>query len=224
MPRGFVFITGSERCLLSHPDSISSQWLINIQSCLLDCLWPCALNDSTGPALHPAPLILAESLCTVPCLAPGMPSPQGDFPHLYQTGVRLGLSSRRKVVRTDASNLGLGGTVRGQSGIQLLVQPGAKPTHQLPRNEGRFSQPKNLSASLKGAPHPCPFRQHDGGSLYKTPSSGHGPSTAGVPKLFHSMTHLDKYNLFHDPPKYLRSKNYLHYFKLNLLKVLYGRN
>ncbi len=29
------------------------------------------------------------------------------------------------------------------------------------------------------------------------------PST-GVPKLFHSTTHLDKYNLFQDPPKYLR--------------------
>ncbi len=31
-------------------------------------------------------------------------------------------------------------------------------------------------------------------------------SGAGVPKLFHSMTHLDKYNLFQDPPKYLRLK------------------
>ncbi len=114
MPRGFVFITGSERCLLSHPDSISSEWFINIQSCLLDCLWPCILNDYTGPALQLSPLILAQSLYTVPCLAPGMPSHQGDFPHLYQTGVLLGLSSRRKVVRTDASNSGLGALCEGK--------------------------------------------------------------------------------------------------------------
>ncbi len=100
--------------------------------------------------------------------------------------------------------LWFGCTLRGQSGIHLLVKPEAKPTHQLRRNDGRFSHPKNLPASLKGAPYPCLFRQHDGGSLYKTPVSGHGPSTAGVPKLFHFMTHLDKYNLFHDPPKYLR--------------------
>ncbi len=88
------------------------------------------------------------------------------------------------------------------------------PAHQLPQNDG-----KNLSTSLKGAPHPCLFRQHDGGSLYKTPSRRtHGPSTAGVHKLFHSTTHLDNYNLFHDPPKYLR------YLSLILIKSFIWQN
>ncbi len=33
---------------------------------------------------------------------------------------------------------------------------------------------------------------------------GMGRRISGVPKLFHSATHLDGYNLFRDPPKYLR--------------------
>lgn len=66
-------------------------------------------------------------------------------------------------------------TIQGQTGIQLLVQPGAAPTHQLPRDDGGFSSPKNLPTSLKRGP--CPdnmtvvaYINHQGGmrlhSLY----------------------------------------------------------
>lgn len=51
------------------------------------------------------------------------------------------------------------------------VQTGATLIYQLLRNDGCFSGPKNLLASLKGAPRPCPFRQHNGGSPYKSAGS-----------------------------------------------------
>ncbi len=65
--------------------------------------------------------------------------------------------------------LGLGRSVRGQSGIRLLVNPRMTPTHQLPRNDGCLSGPRDLPTSLTGALRPSPFGQHNCSSLYQLP-------------------------------------------------------
>ncbi len=70
------------------------------------------------------------------------------------------LTSRRKVVTTDASNSGWGTLLEG---ILLLVSPVAMPAYQLLRAVGCFPGPD----SHKEAPCPSLFRQHDGGSLYQ---------------------------------------------------------
>lgn len=64
--------------------------------------------------------------------------------------------------------LRLGGTVRGQTSVQLLVQPGEMPFYQLPGNDNVFSDPKNLSTSPEGTPHPRLVGQHDSGGLHKS--------------------------------------------------------
>ncbi len=88
--------------------------------------------------------------------------------HLFQSGIPLGLTSRRKVVTTDASNSGWGAPYKGR--------PAFGSWADLERclyinflETGIFSSPKNFPTGLKGAPRPGPLRQHDGGSFYKSP-------------------------------------------------------
>lgn len=68
--------------------------------------------------------ILAQSLCSILCLASGRFYDKVNHccvravapwttSHLFQTGVRLGLTSRREVVTTDASNSGRGALLEG---------------------------------------------------------------------------------------------------------------
>ncbi len=136
------------------------------------------LCNSSEPASHAAHSVLAQSPHSTPHLgrlpvrvdhhcikavAPWMTS------RLFQTGVRLGLTSRRKVITTDASNSGWGRPVGRQSGIRLLVSPGATPAYQLPRDVGGFLGPENLLTGLKGAPRLGPVGQHDGGCLHQSP-------------------------------------------------------
>lgn len=80
--------------------------------------------------------------------------------HLYQTGIHLGLTSRWKVVTTDACEMG--SSVRGHPGIRLLVQPGEMPAYQQPRNDAIVSGSQNLPASPTGVP------QHDDDGLHKS--------------------------------------------------------
>ncbi len=107
-----------------------------------------------------------------------MSSPQGE--PLHQSCGPLEGSSPvldRRSIWTDLQEEGghglclhlrLGSIIQGQIGIQLLVQPGSALTHQLPRDDGHFSSPKNLPTSLKRGP--C-HDNHQGGmslhSLYR---------------------------------------------------------
>ncbi len=82
------------------------------------------LCDTSRPAPHAASSILDQSQCPITCLAPGTVLCQSKPPlcqscgpwttsRLFQTGVWLGLTSRRKMVTTDASNLGWGALLEG---------------------------------------------------------------------------------------------------------------
>lgn len=70
---------------------------------------------------------------------------------------------------TDTSNSGWGALCEDRPVFSSWSSLGEDPAYQLPRNDGSFSGPKNLPASPKGAPHPCPFRQHGGDGLHKSP-------------------------------------------------------
>ncbi len=92
------------------------------------------LCDSSGPASHAAPSVLAQSLRSIPRLAPGAASCQGR-PPLYQgCGPLDDLSNvpNRNEVRPDLQKegshsgrvqLGLGHPAGGQSGVRLLSAP-----------------------------------------------------------------------------------------------------
>uniref|UniRef100_A0A673IDU6 WD repeat-containing protein 70 n=1 Tax=Sinocyclocheilus rhinocerous TaxID=307959 RepID=A0A673IDU6_9TELE len=82
--------------------------------------------------------------------------------------------------------LGLGSSAQRQTGVWLLVKPGAALAHELPRGDGGFSGPKKLSAGLKGAPHSGPFGQYDSYSLYQSPrrSQVTPPSQVGLTPPF----------------------------------------
>lgn len=116
------------------------------------------------------PSILAESLSPVPRLAPGLISYQGNPPlhqssvlepssRLYQSGVPLGLTSRWKMVTTDASNLGWGDLHKGKlvfgswSILEQLLHINCLEMLAV------FLALKNFLPALK--------RQHDGDSLYQ---------------------------------------------------------
>lgn len=64
----------------------------------------CLLCGTIGHAQHAAPAVVAKSVSPICVTAVA----HWKDPHLYQTGVQLGLTSRKKVVTTDASNLGWG--------------------------------------------------------------------------------------------------------------------
>ncbi len=134
------------------------------------------LCDSSGLASYAAPPILAQSLSPIPRVVPGPVLHQGKPPLCHVCGPLDSFSpvSTRCTVGTDLQEegghhrrlqLGLGYSVGGQSGILLLVSPGAMPAYQLPRAVGCFPGPD----SHKGAPYPGPVRQHDGGSLHQPP-------------------------------------------------------
>ncbi len=83
--------------------------------------------------------------------------------------VSLVMVCRRKVVSTDASNLGWGGAVLRQTGLRPLVEEGRLPSHQLPGNTGRMFGPSHLSARPEGTSRLNPLGQYDGGVLHKSP-------------------------------------------------------
>ncbi len=133
-----------------------------------------------GPASHATVSVLAQSPCSIPCLAPGMASYQGR-PSLCQSCGPLddlsSVSSRREV-RADLQKEGsyngclqlrLGRPVGVQSSVRLLVSPRAASAYQLPRDVGDFLSPESLPAGLKGAPRPSLVRQYDGGGLHQSP-------------------------------------------------------
>ncbi len=119
--------------------------------------------------------------CSLPCLVPGPFLYQGN-PLLHQSHGPLenfSSVSNRRPLGTDLQKEssydrclqpGLGSSVQGQTSVWLLVKPGAMLTHQLPRDDGVFSGPKNLPASIKGAPCPGLLGQHDSGSLHQSPT------------------------------------------------------
>ncbi len=78
-----------------------------------------------------------------------------------ERGVPLGMFYRRKVVLTDASNLGWGALCDGK--------PARSPSHQLPGNAGSMFGPSHLYVRPEGAPHLSPLGQYDGGVIYKWP-------------------------------------------------------
>ncbi len=103
------------------------------------------------------------------------------------------LTSRRKVVKTDASNTGWGALFEGNPASGSRSHLDAMPAYQLPRNVGSFSGPKNLLTSLKRVPRPGPFRQHDGGSFPKSPRRRqvmHPLQDGATPPLWAHWTHL----------------------------------
>ncbi len=99
----------------SPPQSISENALPHV----------CHLHSySPGPATHAAPSILAKSPCSVPRLAPGPRSLKVTHrclkamaprttPRLFQSGLQLGTTSRRKIVTADASSSGWGALYEG---------------------------------------------------------------------------------------------------------------
>ncbi len=81
------------------------------------------LCDSSGPASHAAPPILAKRPCTIPCLATVMFSFQGNLPLLQNCGPLenlspvsvshpIGTDLQKEVVMTGASNSGWGHCTR----------------------------------------------------------------------------------------------------------------
>ncbi len=90
-------------------------------------------------------------------------------PCLYQADVQLGLTSRRKVVMTDAYNSGWGAQCDGR----LVFGSWSSLEQRLHINCLErmvvFSGPQNLPSSPKRAPYPPLFGQHDYGSLYNSP-------------------------------------------------------
>ncbi len=66
-------------------------------------------------------------------------------------GVTLGMVCRRKMVSTDASNLGW-----------PLVEEGRLPSHQLLVNAGSMVGPSHFSARPEGTSRLSPYGQYDG--------------------------------------------------------------
>ncbi len=66
-----------------------------------------------------------------------------------ESGVPLGMVCRRKMVSTDASNLGWGALCDGKPAFGLWSKKGL-PSHQLPVNAGSMFGPLHLSARPKG--------------------------------------------------------------------------
>ncbi len=128
------------------------------------------LCDPLGPASHAASPILAQSFSPVPNHHYVKAVALRTASRLSQPGVQMGLTSKRKVITTDASNSGWGALLEGNPAFSSLsAQERWLLTYQLPKTSGGFPGPGNLPTGHKGAPRPGPVRQHDSGSLHQLP-------------------------------------------------------
>ncbi len=116
-----------------------------------------------------------------------------------EKGVAMGMICSRKVVTTDASNTGWGGTVRRQTDFRPLVESGERIPHQLLGNASSMSSLPVLPARPNRTPRANPLGQHVCGVLFKSPRksllevplhSGRAPSGVGSaqPALAESST------------------------------------
>ncbi len=138
------------------------------------------LCNTSGPASHAAPSNLAQCPSSIPRLASGTVSYQDRPPLCQSCGPLddLSLVSDRNEVRADLQEegshnrriqLGLGRPVGGQSGVRLLVSPGAMPAYQLPKDVGGFLSPEKLPTGLEGAPRLSPVGPYNCGVLHQPP-------------------------------------------------------
>ncbi len=86
-----------------------------------------------------------------------------------ERGVPLGVVCRRKVVSTNASNLGWGALCDGKPSFGPLVEEGRLLSYKRPGNTGSMVGPSHLSARPEGTSRLSPFGQYDGGVLHKSP-------------------------------------------------------
>ncbi len=109
-------------------------------------------------------------------------------PQWMEKGVAMGLVHTRKVVTTDASNIGWGGAVRRQTDLRPLVEDGERLPHQLLGNASSLSSLPVFPAGPNRTPCADSLRQHVRGVLYKSPGrclleaplySGRSPSGMG---------------------------------------------
>ncbi len=116
------------------------------------------------------------------CLAALAPCKDSQW---MERGMPLGMVCRRKVVMTDASNIGWGALVRWHADFRPLVETGRSTAYQLPGTAGSIAGPSKLLVTPEGIPRLSPVGQHDGLVLHKSP----GRSLLDVP-LFPSRVLL----------------------------------
>ncbi len=109
-----------------------------------------------------SPLLITTSVSS--------PPPRGDLPlkslrPLAEDRCSVGIDLQKEASHDRCLQLSLGSTVWGHTSVRLLVQL----AYHLLRDDGGFSCPKILPASLEGAPCPGLLGQLDSGSLYKSP-------------------------------------------------------
>ncbi len=122
----------------------------------------CVSSTAAGPASYVAPSALAETEGSIIYLASRTPAYQGE-PGLRGSPGPLEMSS------VGGTGRALGNGLQEEGGLDRCIQHGLHPTHQLPGNAGSVSSPSYLLTRPKGAPRSGPFRQHDRGSLHKSP-------------------------------------------------------
>lgn len=140
-----------------HTDNSVANGVIPILSGNAQLHVSCLLFDSVGPASWAACPILLQSLSTIQCLAPGMSLPQGE-PLCQSCGPlegslpvsdrhSIGIDLQKEGGHGKCLHLRSGNTVQRQTGVRLLVELGAAPTHQLHIDDDGFSSLKNLPTS-----------------------------------------------------------------------------
>ncbi len=93
-------------------------------------------------------------------------------PQWFKQGVMMGMVYRRKVVLTDASNTGWGALCKGNLTFgSWSIAEGLLQLNCLEMIVCWVLQ--TFLPDLKGRPRASPFRQHDGGGLYKSPWWAH---------------------------------------------------